>query len=230
MSERDKEKWDGLPVVIFGNSGVSKDVKTIIDEINCLNYQKQFDLIGFIAADRKDVGKKILGSEIVSCDKDMEKIFNQYSQIGVVIPIGTPHIKKSIYESLSQYDNIVYPNIISPTAKIMNESSVNFGKGNIVCSGVVITEEISIGNFNLININCTIGHNTEIGSYCVINPLSSISGCVKIEDEVLCGAGCSIKQGIKIGKKSTIGLGAFVVKNVGEQEVMICDPCKKMKV
>lgn len=223
-----QNKWNGLPVVIMGISGISKETKTIIDEINSLNYEKQFDLVGFVSENDEDIGKIILNSSVITSDANFGSISQKYQQLGVIIPIGTPKIKRRIFEKMKKYKNIVYPNIISPTAKIMDKDSVKIGIGNVICSGVVITEEVSIGNFNLINLNSTVGHEVNIGDYCVINPTTSISGCVKIENEVLCGAGCTIMQGIKIKKNSIIGLGAFVIKDVDENSVMICEPGRKM--
>lgn len=219
-------KWNGLPIVIFGTSGISKEVKTIVDEINELNYVNQFDFIGFISEKEDEVGNKIGKELIVTCDSQLEKFFLNYNEIGLIIPIGTPSIKKTIFEKVKRYSNVVFPNIISPSAKIMDSKTVDLGIGNIIASGSVLTTEIRIGNFNLINLNCTIGHEVSIGDYCVINPLSSISGDVTINSEVLCGANSVIKQGITIGRNCIIGLGAFVVKDVDDNSTMICSPAK----
>lgn len=221
-------QWNGLPVVIVGTSGISKETKIIIDEINKCNYINQFKFEGFISEREEDIGQKVLDAKVISCDKHLESFFSKYTEIGVIIPIGNPKIKKDIFHKLKKYTNVVYPNIISPSAKIMETKSLNIGFGNVICSGVVLTTEISIGNFNLINLNCTIGHNVEIGNYCVINPLSSISGDTRILDEVLCGAGSSIKQGLTIKQKSVIGLGAIIVKDVDENSIMICKASEKL--
>ena len=220
--------WGGLPTVIIGTSGISKEVKTIIDEINQLNYINQFSFLGFISEKEEEVGERLMGEKIIASDSQLDEFFSPYKQIGVIIPIGTPKIKKKIFSKLKKYNNIVYPNIVSPTAKIMDIATINFGMGNIICSGCTLTAEIDIGNFNLVNLNSTIGHNAQIGDYCVINPLSSISGDVKIFDEVLCGAGCIIKQGVRIENNSIIGLGAFIVKDVKENSIMICKSAVNM--
>lgn len=214
--------WNGLPLIIFGTSGISKEIQTIIDEINVGYHNNIFDFLGFVSEKEEDIGKKIGNSYVICSDASFEKYIKTFKQLGVVIPIGSPAIKRKIWEMVQQYDNLVYPNIISPSAKILNRVSVKMGIGNIICSGCILTTEIQIGNFNLVNLNSTIGHNVILGSYGVINPLSSISGDVVIEDEVLLGAGCAIKQGLTIGKKSTVGLGAIITKNVSSEKIMIC--------
>lgn len=218
--------WNGLPIVIFGTSGISKEVKTIIDELNAKQYSKVFDFLGFVSESEDEVGGNG-NSRVVCSDVSFESYIGRYKQLGVVIPIGTPAIKKNIWERVSKFDNLVYPNIIAPSAKIMDYSSVKMGVGNIICSGCILTTEIQMGSFNLINLNSTIGHNVTLGNYGVINPLSSVSGNVVVGDEVLLGAGCAIKQGVSIGKKSVIGLGAIITKNVLEDQIMICQAARE---
>ncbi len=221
--------WNGLPLLIFGTSGISKEVKNVIDEINAENPVDVYEIIGFVSECKKDVGSIISECGVVCCDEDFEDYIKEYVQLGVVIPLGTPAIKKKIVEKIAAYPNLVYPNIISPSAKIMDKHTVEMGVGNIICSGCILTTEIKIGSFNLININSTIGHNVIIGNYGVINPLASVSGGVKVADEVLLGAGCAVKQGISVGKKSIVGLGAIIVKDVDEDSVMICKAAERKK-
>lgn len=220
-------RWNGLPLLIFGTSGISKEVKTIVDEINANHYEDTYDFLGFVAEWETDVGKHIGKSTVVCSDESFEEYVNQFSVIGIVIPIGTPRIKKTIYERIGNHPNLVFPNIISPSAHIMDYKSIQMGKGNIICSGCVLTTEIRIGDFNLVNLNSTIGHNVQLGSYIVINPLVSVSGDVVVEDEVLLGAGSAIKQGIEVRKNSIVGLGAIIPKSVEENEIMICQAAHK---
>lgn len=221
--------WSGLPLLIFGTSGISKEVKTIVDEINGRNYSSTFDFLGYVS-EKEEIGRNIGNSKVVCSDNSFEEYIKAFKQIGVVIPIGTPGIKKEIREKIYRYHNLVYPNIISPSAQIMDGSSIEMGVGNIICSGCILTTEIRMGNFNLININSTVGHNVVLGNYGVINPLASISGNVTVEDEVLIGAGSAIKQGTTVRKRSIVGLGAIVTKDVADESIMICQAAHERKV
>lgn len=222
-------KWDGLPLLIFGTSGNSQEVKAIVDEINKNNYTKVYDFLGFVSEQEDDVGKHIGRSIVVCSDESFEEYIKNFAVIGIVIPIGTPRIKRNIYERICKYSNLVFPNIISPSSCMMEASSIQMGIGNIICSGCVMTIEISIGDFNLINRNSTIGHNVQLGNYNVVNPLVSISGGVIVENEVLLGAGSAVKQGIVLKTNSIVGMGAIIPKNVEENTVMICQAAHRME-
>lgn len=219
--------WKGLPLLIFGTSGNSKEIKTIVDEINQTNYVNVYDFLGFVSEQGTDIGKKVGKSVVVCSDENFGEYIESFSVIGIIIPIGTPEIKRRIYKRICKHSNLVFPNIISPSARIMENSSVQIGMGNIICSGCVLTVEIDIGDFNLINRSSTIGHNVRIGNYNIINPLVSVSGGVEIHDEVLVGAGSSIKQGVILKSNSIVGMGAIIPKTVEENTIMICQAAHK---
>lgn len=223
------ENWNGLQVVIFGTSGISKEIKVLIDEVNSKSNSNIFDVVGYVSEKEEEVGREILGKKVICSDESFGEYIKNYRLLGVVIPIGNGTIKKKIYTQLSKYENLVYPNIISPNAYLMDRKTINLGSGNIICSGCRLTTNIKLGKFNLINLNSTVGHDAVIGDFNVINPLASISGGVEIENEVLIGASSSIKQGKKIGSRSVIGMGAIITSDVQSESVMICKKAQKME-
>lgn len=220
--------WNGLPIVIFGTSGHSREILCIVEDINKQNYIRQFDFLGFISEKDNEIGNSIGHYKVVASDNTFESYTKNYAQLGVILSISSSKIKRDIYNNLAKIKNIIYPNIISPYANIGDINSINLGEGNIIAAGSTLTCNTAIGNFNIINRNSTVGHDCIIGNCCTINPLSSVSGNVKIKDNVLIGAGSSIMQGITIGENSSIGLGAFVVKDIEPNSTMICIPAKKI--
>ena len=231
------KKWSGLPIFIMGTSGTSREVKSMIEEINNINKTDVYQIVAFV--DKLDGLKQdpenfkhetkvneANGLKIIDEKVFLERIGN-YPVVGVVIPFGMPSLKMKIYDQIANYKNVVYPNIIHPTAVI--GENVEIGYGNVVVAGVTISPNVSIGNFCLINNNCNIGHDTVIEDFTVINPLSAISGDVAIRKGALVGARSAILQGVEVGENSQIGLGAFVVKNVSDNETVICVPAKVRK-
>ena len=49
------------------------------------------------------------------------------------------------------------------------------GKGNIVCAGNILTVDITLGDFNIINLDCTVGHDAVLHSYVTVYPSVNIS-------------------------------------------------------
>jgi sugar O-acyltransferase (sialic acid O-acetyltransferase NeuD family) len=222
-------KWDGLPIVIFGTGGISKETFHIIQEINDENNSQVFNFLGFIAQSDDQIGNEILnGYRVIASDENFKEFANTFSILAVVIPIGTPKVKSAIYHSIKSLTNIVFPNIIHPTVQY-DKNSVLFGYGNIFAAGVKMTCNIDVGNFNLINLNSTIGHDTKIGDFNVINPLSAVSGNVHLKNLSLVGTGAKVLQQLTINNSATVGAGAVVVKDVEEFCTVVGVPAKKIK-
>jgi acyl-[acyl carrier protein]--UDP-N-acetylglucosamine O-acyltransferase len=87
-----------------------------------------------------------------------------------------------------------------------------------------------IGDACKINVNATIHHEAEVGNFCTLAPGCSVLGRVIIEDEVYVGAGAVIHQRCRIGRGSTIGAGAVVVKDVPSGVTVVGVPAKNIQL
>lgn len=220
--------WLGLPIVIFGTGGISKEVYHLIEEINKVNNIDVFNFLGFVEGEVSGVENEVINSyKVVSSDNGFEEYSRKYDILGVVIPQGNSKTKEKIFNKIKHIKNIVYPNIIHPNVTF-DKKSLNLGVGNIITSGVRLTCDIKIGNFNLINLNCTIGHDVQIGSYNIINPCATISGNVKINNNCLVGTGANILQGLSIDNNVNVGAGAVVIKNVQKEKTVVGVPAKNI--
>ncbi len=223
---KNKEKCPPLPLVIFGSGGIARETAFLIEEIN-LRRPNQFLILGFVESDTTKIGERF-GPYRVLCSDDTFPIFSKtFPRLGVVFPFGNPGIKRKVAEkiNINQFTDLVFPNLIHPDVTFQ-QYSCEIGIGNIITFGVRLTVNVTLGNFNLINLNTTVGHDTIIGNYNVINPLSAISGGVTINDEVLVGTGAKILQNLTVNSKVKIGAGAVVTKSVLEGEIVVGIPAK----
>lgn len=219
--------WNGLPVVIFGSSGTSKDALHIIEEINSFNKSTILNFLGFVEDDKTKIGEIVTkGYKIITCDNEFVDFTSRYKIIGIFIPMGVPKVKKHIFEKINNIENIVFPNLIHPNVTF-DKYTVSFGFGNIIGSSANLTHDIKIGNFNLINNSSTIGHDCKIGDYNVINPCATISGNVQIENECLIGTGANILQQLSLGSNVTVGAGAVVTKDIEDNKVVVGIPARE---
>ena len=156
-------------IVIVGAGGFGREVKMLIDQINL--HSKEFEFLGFyddgIAKNTIVNGFNVLGS--------VSDLFKIDYELSVVISIADPTIKKKIHNILIGNANFNFPSLIHPNV-LIGDDNVVIGQGCVICASNIITVNINIGNFVILNLGCTTGHDTSIGDYCSFMPSVNISG------------------------------------------------------
>ena len=204
-----------IKTVIVGARGSGKDVLWTIMDINKIS--NAFDVIGFLDDDKKLHGKKINGYPILG---GINWLSNK-KKIGCVVAIGDSKIRERVVKKLKNF-NVSFPSIIHPSV-IMSEF-VTVGKGTIICAGGIISPNSEIGNFVFINLRSLIAHNCKIKDFVSINPGVNVNGYTIIEKGAYIASGVTIKDVIKIGKWSVIGIGGVIGNDVKPYSLYLGNP------
>lgn len=209
-------------IAIFGAGGFGREVQFLIEEINSI--KPTYEFIGFY-----DDG--ILKGSIINDYPVLGGIneLNDYPEsLSIAIAIGDPKTKATIIGKIhNQYVN--FPTLVHPQVIIGKIKFTSIGKGCIICAGVIITVNIQIGDFVILNLSCTVGHDTNIGDYSSFMPTVNISGEVNIEKGVYVGTGAKIINQLSIGESTIVGAGAVVSKSLPANCTAVGIPAKPIK-
>jgi len=208
-------------IAIIGAGGFGREVKTLIDELN--KVEKQYEFVGFFD-DGFPKGEIFNGSPVLGGVAEINQIQEKFA---IVIAIGDPKTKAKIHQLISN-DLIEYPNVIHPKA-IISDDYVEIGIGNIITAGCIITCNIKIEDFVILNLMCTVGHDTTIKSYASFMPSVNISGEVVIHEKVYVGTGAKIINQLEIGQNTVVGAGAVVSKSLPSNCTAVGIPAKPIK-
>lgn len=208
-------------IVIIGAGGFGREVQWLIESIN--EKSEQWNILGYID-DGIPVGTEIDGYRVLGSCEDLLKCRDS---LAVACAIGASKTRKSIVERISANSNISFPNLIAPT--VISSARITLGRGNIICAGNILTVDINIGDFNIINLDCTVGHDTVLHSYVTVYPSVNISGCVEIGDETELGTGSHVIQGRHIGRNTIVGAGAVVIRDIPSGCTAVGNPAKPIK-
>ena len=150
-----------------------------------------------------------------------------YLNNSVAFPaIGDNYNRKRVINELYN-DGFSIPIIINPSAII--PTSTEIGCGTCIISGVVVNNDVVVGEGCILNTNSSIDHHCNIGNYTHIAPGVTIAGHCNIGECCLIGAGSTIINGITIVDDVIIGAGGVVVEDILEPGTYIGVPVKKIK-
>ena len=215
--EKIKEK-----ILIIGGGNVGG---FIINNIN--DFTEKHEVIGILDDDLSKLGKELWGVKVLGQIKDLDKVLEQHNKIGIVISIANPLVKEKIVKNLNQYTQLYYPNFIHKNTWISNK--VELGIGNIIYPGVSINYETTLKDFITINMNASFGHNCTLNNYVTISPGVNLAGFTIVGQSTFIGINACCIQGHSIGKWSTIGAGAVIIKDLPDYAVVVGNPGKIIK-
>lgn len=208
-------------MLIIGAKGLAKEILEILhqnDNINNLAFYDDVD---------NDIANSLYGK--FSILKSLPEVINFFKKNGneFTIGIGDPLLRFTLY---NKFKNIggKFVSTISPNADIGHYGNL-ISEGINIASGVIITNDITIGKGCLINLNTTIGHDSSIGEFVELCPNVNISGNCKIGDYSFIGTSAIILPKISIGKNVIIGAGAVVTKDIPDNSLAIGTPAKVVK-
>jgi sugar O-acyltransferase (sialic acid O-acetyltransferase NeuD family) len=210
-------------IVIFGASGLGKEVLQLLKQINKEN--NIWNILGFIDDNKNLKNKNINGYAVLGG----VEYFETNSSCSVVVAIANPDLKKVLVNKINNFNKgHQFPNIIHPKVDI-NFKYIQLGIGNLITEGCILTCNIEIGNFNTFNTRTTIGHDVYIEDYNIINPNVQISGNITIGSYNFIAVNSVILQGIKIGNKNHIGACSLVIRNLKNDMRVFGIPAQNIK-
>lgn len=209
-------------IAIFGVGGFGREVLTIIKDINKVS--PTWNIVGFFD-DGHEKGEMFNGYPNLG---KLENLNEWEKPISLALAIGSPAIKKKILSGISN-PRIDYPSLIHPSVWIGDKEYVEIGKGCILCAGVMVTTNVLIKDFVILNLQCTVGHDTVIEDYASFMPSVNISGEVTIGEGVYVGTGAKIINQLEIGDNTIVGAGAVVAKSLPAHCTAVGVPAKPIK-
>lgn len=208
-------------LVIIGAGDFGREIANVVERINCI--ENEWNLMGFIDDNAELQEKMIDGYKVIGDSDWLNTIQNE---IYAICSLGVAGTRKKVVSKFTN-SNIKWATLIDPDARLYKDSAV--GEGSIICGGSILAINTKVQNHVIVNLNCTLGHDDIISDFCVVNPGVNVSGKVLVNECVDLGTGVKVIQGLTVGKNTTIGAGAVVIKDLPENCTAVGAPAKPMK-
>ena len=111
--------------------------------------------------------------------------------------------------------------------KTIIEDNVEIGANTYITKGALGATRIGRGA--KIALSVCIGHNVQIGRRSIILSNAIIGGSTEVGEDAWVSITASVKHGLKVGDKAVIGMGAVVIRDVGNSETVVGNPAKVIR-
>lgn len=176
-------------IVLIGGGGHCHSVIDVIEQTN------QYEIIGIIDA-KENIGKKVLGYEIIACDDDLETVFKTCKNAVIAIgQIRSNTIRVKLFYKLKQI-GFKLPVVISPIAYVSKHSFID--EGTVVMHHALINANAKIGKNCIINTKALIEHDCTVEDNCHISTASVLNGGVVVKENTFFGSNATSKEYVEV--------------------------------
>lgn len=211
---------DGLkPLVIIGAGGLGREVSWLVADIN--RQKPEWDFIGFV--DDGVQGETVEGYPILG---PVDHFFNMSADTWVVAAIADSRVRMKFIRQL-QGQGRKLATLVHPSVSMSDY--VRIGTGSIICSGAIITTNVTLGQAVIVNPGCFIGHDTELEDFVSLMPAANLAGEVQVGEGCYFGLNSCVINRTIIGEWSVIGAGATVVKDIPPYSLAVGVPARVIK-
>jgi acetyltransferase EpsM len=213
-------------VVILGGIGIGLIAASIIDQyedMELLGFLNEFEPLG------KEIGDFEKKFRILGPSSDVHKYISQDDHFTFMAFLVMKN-KKESYQRIKNFNipEEKYINLIHPTA-IVPKGYCKLGKGVLMAPLSQLSPDTTVSNNCILLPNSFLGHNSFMDEYSSIATNAVVGAHVHVGKGVHIGSNATIRETVKIGDFSFVGMGAVVLEDVPEYAVVVGNPAKVLK-
>ncbi len=208
-------------IAIWGAGGFAREVLQLVEDAREDGARLEF--VGFLDGNAELHGTEVHGYPVLG----NESWLANNPSVHVAIGVGNPVFKHRILRSVEAAGHERYATLRHPRAWLGR--NVNVDAGSIICAGVMITTDVTIGRHVILNLNTTVGHDAVLDDFVTVAPGVQISGSVHVGTGTDLGTGASVIQGVAVGAWSIVGAGSVVVADLPSNVTAVGVPAKPIK-
>lgn len=203
------------PLIIHGAGIHALEMAEIVERIN--RVQPTWKLLGFLTQGAMEgqapMDRPANGYPVLGLVKDASSYPDCFFACDNARPVNIPR------ERLAS--------IIDPSAFVSRTATI--GAGCVVYPHCYIGANALLGDRVFVMTGSIINHDDNLADDVIVTSAVSIAGQVTIERGVYLGQSCSIRQCLKIGAGSMVGMGAIVIRDVPPNTLVAGNPAKHLR-
>lgn len=208
------------PIVVYGSGGHGRETALLIEAM--IGAGAPWRLAGFLDDDVARHGRMIGSLPILG---GIEYLAARRGQVDVALGIGSPHARRAIVDRVRPYARS-FPVLVHP--ELPRFARVSVAEGAQIHAGAIVTVDIDIAAFSILNRHVDVSHDCRIGEYATLAPAVSLAGQVHIGDGADLGVRATCIPGVRVGDWSVIGAGAVVIHDIPDGATAVGVPARAL--
>lgn len=206
------------PLILVGGGGHCKSVIEAAESVG-LAIKGILDL-------PSEIGKKILGSEVIGSDDDIPLYVDECEFIVTLGFIKNPALRNKIHARIEAAGGTL-ATVIASTAHVSRHATI--GAGTVVLHGAIVNAGAQIGKGCIINTLSNIEHDAVIGDYCHISTGAMVNGDCKVGANTFLGSQSVMVNATSIPANSVFAAGCMIRKSQTTEGIYAGNPAILMK-
>ena len=207
------------PLLLIAASGLAREVLPVVQESGRA-------VLGFLDDRHVELPRTIGGAPMLGGIDDIPL----YPDAQVLVCVGSGAHRERVVARLDGLgvDAERYATIVDPSVR--NPGACPVGVGSILLAGVVITADAVIGAHVVAMPRVTITHDCLIDDFATLAAGVALGGGVRIGRGAYLGMNCSVRQGVSIAPRATVGMGAVVLRDIHHPGTWVGVPARLLWV
>jgi len=210
------------PIVIFGAGGRGREVLLLLRQLN--EAGANWDVRGFYD-DQPPAAPTVAGLPYLGSSADLNAT---PEPLAVAVAVGSSRSRAAVVARLSSAQ-LSFPALIHPAVGLAAYQRIGLSEGCLIQQGCILTCDIVLGRFVLVNLGCTVGHDAVLEDFCSLMPHVNIGGGAQLGAGTYLGTNATVIHSVRVGAGATIGAGAVVVRDLPAGVTAVGVPAKETK-
>ncbi len=203
--------------------GVGNNTEVYIDLVEACGYKP----VGLYHYNEDRIGERLHDIPILDSNSNLFK--NSLEGKLFAISVGDNKIRTYLANMIRSLNGKL-PKLIHPTAIVSKYAKVS--ESVVIHANSVIQAGADIAEDTVVSYNASVTHTSKIGKSCYLAAYAHVGAYVCVYNNVLIGQGAIIVSSKVdyIGENAIIGAGAVVTKNVENNQVVVGNPAKVIRL
>jgi sugar O-acyltransferase (sialic acid O-acetyltransferase NeuD family) len=206
-------------IVVYGTGGHGRETALLVDTI--ARTSGGAPLAGYVDDDTAQHRRDIGGVTVLGDDTFLRENAGHFA---VALGVGNPRTRKQIVERIRPWVR-EFPILIHPSVPRFDRVAI--AEGTQLHAGTILTTDIKLGAFVILNRHVDISHDCELGDFATLAPAVTLTGAVILGEGTDLGARATVLPGLRVGEWSRVGAGAVVTRDVAASATVVGVPARQ---